>query len=78
MGRRRKHGSNAERQKEYRLRRKQLQVLLAIPNPEPNSLPWLVQVAYYRQQMEPWVKEFRRICEEAAAEALRGCEAKKG
>ena len=49
MGRHRKHASNAARQKEYRLRQKQLQMLLAIENPEPGSPPWRVQFAHYRQ-----------------------------
>lgn len=82
MGRRRRHSSNAERQKDYRLRQKQLQMLLAIDNPEPNSLPWLVQAAYYRQQFQndpaqkAWLEEFRRTCREAAAQAMREIEAK--
>ena len=65
MGRHRKHASNAERQKEYRLRRKQLKMLLAIENPEPGSLPWRVQFVYYRKQFA-----------EIGAKALREREAK--
>ncbi|HWO37793.1 MAG TPA: hypothetical protein VNO32_54160 [Candidatus Acidoferrum sp.] len=45
MGRKRKYKSDAARYRAYRLRQKQLGILLMVENPEPGSLPWHVQVA---------------------------------
>jgi hypothetical protein len=45
VGRNRKYKNDAARFRAYRLRQKQLGILLMIENPEPSSLPWLVQVA---------------------------------
>ena len=45
LGRPRKHETNAARQREYRLRRRQLRILLSVPNPEPGSLAWRFQYA---------------------------------
>lgn len=73
MGRHRKHANNAQRQKAYRLRQSQLQTLLAVPNPAPDSLAGRVQAAYYRQkvQNDPTTKKFledlRQACADRAA-----------
>lgn len=45
MGRPRKYKTRNARFRAYRLRQKQLALLLAIENPEPGSLPYLVQIA---------------------------------
>jgi hypothetical protein len=45
VGRPREYKTNNGRFRAYRLRQKQLGILLMIENPEPGSLPWLVQVA---------------------------------
>lgn len=45
VGRPRTHKTRAARFRAYRLRQKQLGILLMMENPEPGSLPWLVQVA---------------------------------
>ena len=51
LGRPRKHQSNAARQREYRLRQRQLRILLSIRNPEPGSLPWQVQYAEFMRRI---------------------------
>lgn len=45
MGRKRKHKTSSARFRAYRLRQKQLGILLLIENPAPGSLPWRVQYA---------------------------------
>ena len=45
IGRPRKHKTNAARRREYRLRQRQLRILLSVPNPEPGSIAWRVQYA---------------------------------
>jgi hypothetical protein len=77
IGRPRKHESNAARQREYRLRKKQLRMLLTIPNPERDSLAWRVQYAdaVRRLDGEPWLDKFRRDCREAAEAGVREAQA---
>jgi len=77
IGRPRKHESNGARQREYRLRKKQLRTLLAIQNPERGSLAWRVQYAdaLRRFEREPWLEKLRRECREAAEAGVREAQA---
>ena len=57
MGRNRVYKNNAARQRAYRLLRKQIRILLAVPNPEPGSLPYAMQIAVTRQQIRKAVEQ---------------------
>lgn len=73
IGRPRKHESNAARQREYRLRKKQVRILLAIPNPERDSPAWRAQCADAKRRLagEPWLDDFKRACRAAAEAGIR-------
>ena len=62
MGRKRIYKNNAARQRAYRLLRKQIRTLLAIPNPEPGTLPYAVQLAATRDH-------FRKAAKQGLAQA---------
>jgi hypothetical protein len=77
IGRPRKYESNAAKQREYRLRQKQLRILPSIPNPEPGSLPWTVQYAeaVRRIRAGTWLDDLKRACKESAEAGVREYEA---
>jgi hypothetical protein len=52
MGRKRKYKTDAARFRAYRLRQKQLGMLLMVENPESGSLPWRVQVAEFTRLLQ--------------------------